>query len=363
MSRLLLRPIQIMRDYRARYLRSDLIAGLTVAVVMLPQAMACAYIADVPANMGLHTAIVGSVVAVLWGSSSQLQTCPTSAASLLVLSTLLGLEESHSPADVTAAGLLVIMVGVFRLVMGLARLGVLVGFVSDSMIVGFTTGAGVLIVFNQVGHLLRGSFSSSPSFWRTILDVLSNIPQTHLPSLALGLAAICIILALRRVDRRLLGPLIAMVGGGAVVALLGLEARGVQVVGKLPRSLPPLVNLSLLDPELAGELFTGSLAIATVGLVEAVSIARSISGETGQRLDSNQEFVGQGLANIASGLLSGYACSGSFSRSVVNYRAGAKTELASIFASLFVLAAALPLASVATDVPLATLAGALILTG
>jgi SulP family sulfate permease len=361
--RFMAQPVQIIRSYRPRYLQPDLVAGLTVAVVMLPQAMAYAFIANVPARMGLYTAIVGSIVGALWGSSSQLQTGPTNAASLLVLSTLLSVVDPGSPAYLTAAGLLAIMVGVFRLAMGLLRLGALVNFVSDSMIVGFTAGAGVLIALNQMKSLLRLSVSPAPSLWKTIPDILSHLPETHPESVVLGVGTVLLIVVLRRIDRRLPGPLIGMMGAAGVVGILGLEEEGVVVVGQLPRSLPPLTDLMRFDLDLAGRLITGSLAVAAIGLVEAVSIARSISSQTGQRLDSNQEFVGQGLANIASGIFSGYVCSGSFSRSAVNHRAGAKTQLASVFAGFFVLAAVVLLAPLAAYVPLSALAGVLILTG
>ncbi len=363
LAEFLTQPARIFRDYERAYLRADLIAGLTVAVIMLPQAMGYALIAGLPVRMGLYTAIVGSIVSALWGSSNQLQTGPTNAISLLVLSTLLGVENPGSPEYLAAAGLLAIMVGGFHLMMGFARLGVLVNFVSHSMVVGFSAGAGILIAFHQVGHLLRVSVPPAPSLWQIIPEIVSHLPNTHGPSLALGLGTMIIILASRWIDRRIPNLLVGMVGAAGIVGVLGLEARGVEVVGELPRSLPPLADSSLLDPELALNLLTGSLAVAAIGLVEAMSIARTISAQTGQRLDSNQQFVGEGLANIASGIFSGYACSGSFTRSAVNHRAGAKTQLSSVFAGLFVLAGVVVLAPLAAYVPLAALAGVLIVTG
>ncbi|MFO7742817.1 MAG: SulP family inorganic anion transporter [Anaerolineae bacterium] len=357
--RLLAQPLRVVRRYRHRYLRSDLIAGLTVAVVMLPQAMAYAFIAGVPARVGLYTAIVGSIVGALWGSSNQLQTGPTNAASLLVLSTLVSMEEPGTGAYLTAAALLAVVGGGFQLLMGLARLGVLVNFVSDSVVVGFTAASGILIALNQVEHLLQLPRSIEPSLWEMIPDILSHVPHMHWPSLALGLGVIFIILALQRVNRRLPGPLMGMTAAAAVVGIVGPDALGVRVVGELPRSLPPLTDVSQFDPGLAAKLLTGSLAVAAIGLVEAISVARSISNQTGQRLDSNQELVGQGLANVASGLFSGYVCCGSFTRSAVNHRAGAKTQLASVFTGLFVLVAMLVLAPLAAYVPLAALAAVL----
>jgi len=362
-TRLLTQPVRVVRTYDRTDLRPDLLAGLTVAVVMLPQAMGYALIAGLPVRTGLYTAIVASVVSALWGSSNQLQTGPTNTISLLVLSTLLGVAEPGSPEYLAAAGLLAVMVGAFHLMMGFARLGVLVNFVSHSMVVGFSAGAGILIAFHQAKDLLRISIPPSPNLWDTIPSLISRLPETHVPSLALGIGTLLTILVARRLNPRIPSLLVGMVGAAGVVGLLGLEARGIEVVGELPRRLPPLTDFSPIDPQFALNLLAGSLAVAAIGLVEAVSIARTVSTQTGQRLDSNQEFIGQGLANIASGLFSGYVCAGSFTRSALNHRAGARTRLSSIFAAVFVLAGVVLLAPLAAYVPLAALAGALIFTG
>ncbi len=356
-------PARIVRTYQREQLQFDLVAGLTVAVVMLPQAMAFAFIAGLPPRMGLYTAVVGSIVGALWGSSSQVQTGPTNASSLLVLSALLGMEEPGTATYIAAAGLLALMGGGLQLVMGLAHLGVLVNFVSDSVVIGFTSGAGILIAVSQVAHLLRLPVPATARPWRMIANIVASIPELHWLSLTLGLGVMIIILLLRRLNRRLPALLVGLVAAAGVVAILGLEPLGVEVAGAVPRSLPPLADLSLFSAELAGTLFTAAFAVAAIGLVETMSMGRSIASQTGQRLDSNQEFVGQGLANIACGLFSGYFCCGSLSRSALNHKAGATTQLASVFAGLFVLAAALLLAPWAAYVPLPALAAALILIG
>jgi sulfate permease, SulP family len=311
--------------------------------------------------MGLYTAIVAATVGALWGSSNQLQTGPTNTASILVLSTLIPFFKPGTPEFVTAAGLLAVMVGVFRLIMGLARLGMLVNFVSDSVIVGFTAGAGVLIVVGELRHLLRLDFSAT-SVPETLQNVVLQAPKTHLLSLALGLVAIALILLLRWVAPKLPGVLFGMATTAAIVWFMSLDRQGVKILGRLPSSLPPLARLPLFDLGLIGQLSTGALAIAAIGLVEATAIARALAVQTGQRLDNNQEFVGQGLANIACGLFSGHPCSGSFNRSALNYKSGAQTPLASIFSGLFVLVGMLLLAPTAAYVPRAALAGVLILT-
>lgn len=358
---LFLQPIHRFRGYRASNLRLDAVAGLTVAVILLPQAMAYALIAELPPEVGLYTAIVAAIVGALWGSSNHLQTGPTNAISLLILSTLFTMAVSGTAEYLVLAGLLAVMVGVIQMVMGLAQLGMLVNFVSHSVIVGFAAGAGVLIAIQQLRHLLGLEFSSHGLF-ETIQGIVSHLPDAHLPTLALGLGTMLLIVLLRRLNPRLPGLLIAMVVAAALVGLLGLNKQGVVAIGEMPRSLPPLAKLPLLSVKLLGQLAPGALAVAAIGLVQASSIARSIATQSGQRLDSNQEFVGQGLANIAAGLLSGYPSSGSFIRSAINFETGARTPMASIFSGLFVLIAMLILAPLTAYVPRAALAGVLIVT-
>jgi len=355
-------PVQVFRGYERGFLRPDLVAGLTVAVVMLPQAIAYAMIAELPPQMGLYAAVVAAIVGALWGSSRHLHTGPTNAASLLVLATLLTVAQPGTPEFVAAAGFMALLVGLIRLFMGLLRMGVLVNFVADSVIIGFTAGAGILISFNQMRHLLRLEISSSPVFVETVKRLVNSIDETHLLTLGLGLGTVLVIVVVRRFRPTWPAALLAMVMASAATALLDLDQQGVQVLGALPRSLPPLAKLPLLSGDLIWKLSAGALAVAAIGLVEAVSIARSVASQSGQRLDSNQEFVGQGLANIASGFFSGYAVSGSFTRTAINYSAGGRTPLAGVFSGLWVMVAMLALAPLAVYLPRTSLAGVLLVT-
>ena len=357
----LLQPARFLRGYQLKNLRPDFIAGLTVAVVLLPQAIAYALIADLPPQDGLYTAIVGAIVAALWGSSNHLQTGPTNAISLLVLSSLLATATIGTMESLILVGFMAIMVGLFQLVMGLVRLGVLVNFVSHSVIVGFSAGAGILIAIKQIPHLFGLSYPSH-GMLETVRGFIENLPEAHLPSAILGFSTILLIVVLRRIKPSLPGPLIGMVAASAVVWILGLDQQGVIVIGDIPRSLPPLTRFQLLDPVLIGQLATGALAVAAIGLVEAISIARTVASQSGQRLDSNQEFVGQGLANIAAGFFSGYPGSGSFTRTAVNYDSGARTPMASLSSGVIVLIAMLAFAPLLAYVPRTALAGVLILT-
>jgi len=355
----LLRPIHLLSTYNPAWLQPDIIAGLTVAVVTLPQAMAYAFVAELPPEVGLYAAIVGSTAAALWGSSYHIQTGPTNTTSLLVLSALLAVASPGTPEYLAVAALMAIIVGLIQVGLALARLGVMVNFISDAVIVGFTAGAGVLIAINQIRNLLRLSMSSMPSIWQTLPAIWDNLPTTHLPSLAIGVGTIASLVILPKINRKLPAPLLTIIGAAIVVALLGLDEQGVRVVGELPRGFPPISELPKLSPELMGKLVPTSIALAVLALVQTMSIARSLSAQTGQRLDSNQEFFGQGLANIVSGLFSGYTVAASFTVSAVKHDAGARHSISSVFASLFVLLALIVFAPWAAYVPLPALAGVL----
>ncbi len=357
------RPARIIRNYNVKEnLRADILAGATVGVLMLPQAIAYALIAELPPITGLYAAIVASVVGALWGSSSHLNSGPSNAASLLVLTTLLPLAVPGTPEYLLLAGMMAFIVGLMRLLMGLLRLGYLVNFVADSVIIGFTFGAAILIGVNQVKHLLRVTVTNTPNFFSTLSDTFAAVPQTHLPSLAVGFGAIVLSVLFKKTIKKIPSALLVMALAGFASYWFDLPNRGVIVLGNLPASLPSFVVLPVFDREVWGQLFTGSLAVAAIGLAEAVAIARSISAQSGEKIDSNQEFVGQGLASMATGFLSGYACSGSFTRSALNYSSGAKTGLTNIFSAAFVLMAMLLFAPLTSYLPRAALAGVIIVT-
>lgn len=359
---LLTQPVRLLRSYPRAALMADLLAGITVGLVLLPQALAFSLLAGLPPAMGLYAAVVAAICGALWGSSSHLHTGPTNTASIITLSVLLPIAAPGSPEFIAAAGLIAVMAGGIRLIMGLARLGLLVNFVSDSVAVGFTAGAGVLIMSNQIEPLLGIDLPPSAGLIETVAGAARQINATHLPSLALGVATIVLIALWPRITRRVPAVLVGVSLASLGAYLLDLEGQGVAVLGPLPAGLPPLARLPLFDLELIGQLANGALALAIIGLVEAVAIARAVAGYSRQRLDSNQEFVGQGIANIAAGLFSGYPCSGSFNRSALSYQSGARTAMANVFSGIFVLAATFALAPLIAHLPRPVLAGALAIT-
>jgi len=353
-------PVRLFKTYDIRScLRPDLIAGLTVAVILLPQAIAFALIAELPPEMGLYAAVVAAVVGALWGSSNQVHTGPTNALSLLVLSVLLTIAEPGTREFIVAAGVMAVLVGLFQLLMGLARLGMLVNFVSHSVVVGFTAGAGVLIIIKQLKPLWGVQFTSHTIF-ENLAGLVNHISDINWPTFLLGAGAMVLIVVLRKINRNLPGPLLSMIVASALVFFLNLDKKGVATIGELVASLPPVADLPLYDLQYITRLSTGVLAIGAIALVETTAIGRSIASQTGQRLASSQEFVGQGLANIAVGFLSGYPVAGSFSRSAVNYKAGAQSRMAAIFSGGFLLIALFALAPLAVYLPRTALAGVLI---
>jgi SulP family sulfate permease len=348
------------RRYGRLQLAPDLTAGLTVAVVAVPQSMAYALIAGLPVQQGLYASVVPTIVACLWGSSAQLITGPTTAISLVVASALAKLATPGSADYLALALLLALLVGGVQVVMGVARLGNLLNFVSHSVILGFSTGAALWIAFKQIPSLLGLSLGKSHGFLPAVLQLTQRLHDTHLPTAALGLATMTMVLLLKRLRPTWPGTLIAMVLAGGATWLCDLAKGGVAVVGAIPRSLPPLSWPDLEQLGAAAELAPGTLAIAILGLVEAVSIAKSISGQTHQRLDINQEFIGQGLANMAAGLFGGYPGSGSFTRSAVNFRSGARTPMSGIFSGVAVAGMVWVAAPLAALLPFSVLSAVLI---
>ncbi|MFG6176247.1 SulP family inorganic anion transporter [Halomonas sp. THAF12] len=342
-----------------RMLGADLMAGLTGAILVLPQGVAYAFIAGLPPEVGLYSAIVAASVAALFGSSWHMISGPTAALSI-VLASVVGSLGALSPSEYLAAALTVtLLVGVIQLGMGLLRLGSLVSFISHTVVIGFTTGAAILIATSQMKHLL-GVAVDGQGFLVELTQLIRALPETNPYALAIGLISLVTSLVVRRLHRRAPHLLLGLAAGSLACWLLDGEVHGVALVGALPGTLPPL-SLPELSPDSLRTLTSGAFAIALLGLIEAVSIARAIALRSGQVIDGNQEFIGQGLSNIVGGFFSCYASSGSFTRSGANYDAGARTPLASVFAAAL-LALILVLApGITAYLPLPAMAGGILL--
>lgn len=345
-------------------LRADLLAGLTGAVVVLPQGVAFATIAGLPPQYGLYAAMVPAIVGALFGSSWHLVSGPTTAISIVVYSVLRPLAEPGTPHYIELALTLTFLVGAVQLVMGLARMGTLVNFISHTVVIGFTAGAAILIATKQVRNFFGIEVPRGSGFAQTMAALFSQL--TELNPYVTSVAAITLLtgVLLKRLSPRF-PPMIAAMLVGSVVGfvlnrLVGVDTTHVTTVGALPRQLPPL-SYPVLTLENIRQVGGGALAISMLGLTEAVSIARAIAVKSDQRIEGNREFVGQGLANLTGAFFSGFASSGSFNRSGLNFEAGAKTPLAAVFASVFLAAILLLVAPLAAYLPVAAMAGILFL--
>lgn len=341
-------------------LRADLMAGLTGAVIVLPQGVAFAMIAGLPPEYGLYTAIITPIVAALFGSSRHLVSGPTTAISIVVFAAISPLAEPGSVDFVRLALTLTFLAGVAQFVFGLARLGSLVNFVSHSVVVGFTAGAAALIATSQVKHVLGIELPSGEDFLHTWKFLGSHIADTNYYVLAVASVTLVSAILFRRYKPRWPGMLFAMIIGSLLSLLLDGPQHGVSLVGQLPAQLPPL---SAPDFSLATikSLAPSALAVALLGLIEAVSIARSIGTRSHQRIDGNQEFVGQGMSNIVGSFFSSYAGSGSFTRSGINFQVGAQTPLAAIFAAGLLALILLTIAPLTAYLPIAAMGGVILL--
>lgn len=344
-------------------LRADLIAGLTGTIILVPQAVAYAGIAGLPPEYGLYTAIVPVIVASLFGSSWHLVSGPTAALSIVIFATLSPLAAPGSAAYIQLALSLTFLTGVLMLAMGLARLGVLVNFISHSVVTGFTVGAAVLIATSQLKNFFGVAAPASASFIETLQLFAQRLPDANPAVLSVGAVTLIAGIATRRYAPKLPHMISAMLAGSLYAlllqSLLGPDI-GIATVSAIPRSLPPL-SLPALDAQTLQALAPIALALAMLSLTEAIAIARAVALKSGQRIDSSQEFIGQGLANVLGSFASGYVSSGSFTRSGVNYTAGARTPLAPVFSALFLVLTLLALAPLVRYLPVASMAAILLM--
>ncbi|MBK1641735.1 sodium-independent anion transporter [Chromatium okenii] len=341
--------------------RADLVAALTGAVVVLPQGVAFATIAGMPPEYGLYAGMVPAIIAAWFGSSRHLVSGPTTAASVVLFSALSALALPGSPDYVMLALTLTFMVGMMELLLGFARMGALVNFISHSVVVGFTAGAAVLIAAKQLKHFFGISMDSNGNLHDILWQFLRHLLEINPGATTVAAVTLAVGIACRHWFPKIPYMIVAMLVGS--VLALGLSewlGAGIATVGALPAALPPLSAPSLTLEHIR-QLAPSALAVTLFALTEAVSIGRALAARGGYRIDGNQEFIGQGLSNIAGSFFSGYVATGSFNRSAVNYDAGARTPLASIFAAFLLMAIVLLVAPYASYLPKAAMAGILFL--
>ena len=321
-------------------LTKDLLAGLTVALLVIPQSLAYAQLAGLPAHYGLYSAFIPAIVGVLFGSSALLSTGPVALTSLLTAASV-GLMASAGSRDyIGLVIVLSLLSGLCQIAFGLARAGALMSLISHPVLVGFINAAALIIAFSQLPALAGISVAPNESFLVSMGHMLANVDGMHLPSLAIGAGSLAALYFLRKYLPRLPGVLIVMAAVTVLSQLSGFGAGGGAIVGEIPRGLPGLAMPDLSWKSTAS-LLPSAFLIALVSFLEASSSCKTIAARTRTRWDINQELVGQGLAKIAGAFSQSMPVSGSFSRSALNLALGAKTGMSSVFAAGFVLLALL----------------------
>jgi SulP family sulfate permease len=341
-------------------LRHDATAALTSAAVVIPQGIAFAAIAGLPPQYGLYTAVVTPVIAALFGSSWHLVSGPTTAISVVVFATLSGLHEPGSADYIQAVLTITLLAGLFQLALGLVRLGQFVSLVSHSVMVGFTAGAAVLIALSQVSGFLGVVLPRPSEIGEFAGAVWQALPETNPYVFAIAFGTLAVAVLCKRFLPSWPNYLIGLVFGSGLAYAIDAEAQGTGFVQAISSGVPPFAA-----PEFSLEslraLSSSAFALALLGLLEAVSIARAIALQSKQSLDSNQEIVGQGLSNIVGSFFSAYVGSGSFTRSALNYETGARTPVAAILAAVFLLGILLLIAPYIEYIPIPAMAGLIIL--
>ena len=340
-----------MRQYKRAELPGDMIAGLTVATMLIPQSMAYALLAGLPPIVGLYTGILPVLVYGLLGSTRILTLGPTAITSVMILTSISGLAEPGSEQFYTLSLTLALTLGIVYLLMGLFRLGFVVNLLSQSVLEGYVNAAALIIAISQFKNLLGIQISRTAQPAETLLQTILSIEQVHMPTLLLGALCIVIILIfnygldgfLSRLQLNSTlkltiirsGSLVAVMVSILVVAILRLDRQGIDIIGSIPQGFPP-ITLGPYDFTEWQTLLTGAIAIAFVGFMEGVSTAKSVMSRQKQTLDGNQELIAMGAANIAGAISGGLSSTTSISRSAVNYAAGANTGLSSVIAAVIV---------------------------
>lgn len=347
-----------MPAYRPRWLRGDLIAGLAVWAVLVPEGMAYADLAGVPPEAGLYAAMSAGLLFAVFATSRRLSVGPSSAIAILSFSTVAGV--AGSTGDVVAlSAALAIMTGAFLVVGGLARLGFISELLGRPVIRGFTIGAAAIIVVGQLPKLF-GVETEGDNFFEDLASLVGHLDETDLLTLGVGAASLALIFGLEVVVPKLPAALVALVAFIAISAALDLEAEGVEVVGDIPAGLPSIGVPDVSGSDLAA-LVPGALALALVAFAETIAIARSVEGRhKDERVDPNREMIALGVANAGAGFAQSFAVDGSLSRTTVNEGGGARTQLAGVATAVLIIVTAVALTPLFGPLPEATL-GAIVI--
>ncbi len=361
-------------NYNQRTLTSDLIAALIVTIMLIPQSLAYALLAGLPPEVGLYASILPLVAYAIFGTSRTLSVGPVAVVSLMTAAAVGNLALQGSDEYIAAAIILAFMSGLILLIMGFLKLGMLANFLSHPVISGFISASGLIIAASQLKHIL-GIQADGSNLWDLIISLFSELPSTNIPTLVIGCFATGFLFWSRKYIKsyllnkgigHALAEILAKAGPVLAIALttlaawgLDLQQHGVQLVGAIPSGLPSL-TLPQFDYNIWQELLVSAVLISIVGFVESVSVAQTLAANRRQRISPNQELIGLGASNIAASISGGFPVTGGFSRSVVNFDAGAETPAAGAFTAIGIALAALTLTPLLFFLPKATLAATII---
>ena len=361
------------KTYNRDTLTNDVVAAVIVTIMLIPQSLAYALLAGLPAEMGLYASILPLVASAVFGTSRALAVGPVAVVSLMTAAAV-GNLALQGTAEYAAAIVLAFLSGLILIVMGVFRLGFLANFLSHPVVAGFITASGIIIAFSQLKHIL-GVSASGHNLAELLHSLVTHLGQVNIPTLIIGVASTAFLFWVRKGLKPLLlarglkprtadilakaGPVAAVVVTTLVTALFGLQNLGVAIVGDVPRGLPPLTWPSF-DMSVWSSLFGSAVLISVIGFVESVSVAQTLAAKKRQRIVPDQELIGLGASNIAAAVSGGYPVTGGFARSVVNFDAGADTPAAGAFTAIGIALAALALTPLLFFLPKATLAATII---
>ncbi|WP_216828572.1 SulP family inorganic anion transporter [Alkalihalobacterium elongatum] len=336
MLKKLLPGLEWMLTYKKHDLRGDLSAGLIVAIMLIPQGMAYAMLAGLPPVIGLYASTIPLIVYAFFGSSRQLAVGPVAMVSLLVLTGVQGLAEPGSSEYVSLVLLLALMVGVIQLVLGLLKLGFVTEFISHAVISGFTSAAAIVIGLSQLKHLLGINLPSTENVFELLYRAFLQINSINFYTFFIGITSIIILIVMKKWVPKIPAPLVVVVYSTLLVYIFDLHEKGVRIIGEVPDGLP-MVSLPTWSIEAVSALMPIAITIAIIGFVESFAMAKVIATKEKYKVHANRELIGLGLANVSASTFSGYPVTGGFSRSAVNYGAGARTGLASIITATLII--------------------------
>lgn len=319
-------------NYKRRWFRTDLIAGLTVAALLVPEGMAYAEIAGMPPEAAFYAAPIGLLLFAIFGSSRQLIVAVSAAISTMSFATVSQIAQPNTPEFIALTAALAILSGLLSMAAGILKLGRVAQFFSESVMVGFISGLALVIAVKQVPKII-GIEGGEGNFWERLYEIIVHLPETHMPTLVAGLICLVVMLLLERYLEKIPAALVGLLVGIALSGILGLEARGVEIVGHIPSglALPQLPALPLSEWLL---LLPGALGLMLVCFAEAIGPSRSFATSHNYKIDANQELIGLGAANLGAGLFRGFPIGSSLSKSAANDSAGARSQMSGIIAAL-----------------------------